>query len=83
MIEQAKGILMAWYGCTPDEAFDLLRRASQHDILMRFGRRGSMAITERPTCFGPPWDGNLSLGVLWRSARPVQATQQNVCLVQQ
>jgi hypothetical protein len=29
MIEQAKGILMAQQGCGPDEAFDLLRRASQ------------------------------------------------------
>ena len=29
VIEQAKGILMAQYRCRPDEAFDLLRRASQ------------------------------------------------------
>jgi AmiR/NasT family two-component response regulator len=29
MIEQAKGILMATYRCGPDEAFDVLRRASQ------------------------------------------------------
>jgi AmiR/NasT family two-component response regulator len=29
VIEQAKGILMARYRCGPDEAFDLLRRASQ------------------------------------------------------
>ena len=29
VIEQAKGILMAQLGCTPDQAFDLLRRASQ------------------------------------------------------
>lgn len=29
-IDQAKGILMAQQGCGPDEAFDLLRRASQH-----------------------------------------------------
>jgi AmiR/NasT family two-component response regulator len=28
-IEQAKGMLMAQQGCTEDEAFDLLRRASQ------------------------------------------------------
>ena len=28
-IEQAKGILMAQTGCSPDEAFDMLRRASQ------------------------------------------------------
>jgi AmiR/NasT family two-component response regulator len=29
VIEQAKGILMARQGCGPEEAFDLLRRASQ------------------------------------------------------
>ena|SRR5215469_14965803 len=29
VIEQAKGILMAQYRCPPEEAFDLLRRASQ------------------------------------------------------
>jgi AmiR/NasT family two-component response regulator len=29
-IEQAKGILMARDRCTPDEAFDMLRRISQH-----------------------------------------------------
>ena len=29
VIEQAKGILMAEYRCSPEEAFDLLRRASQ------------------------------------------------------
>lgn len=29
VVEQAKGILMAQQGCGPDEAFDLLRRASQ------------------------------------------------------
>jgi hypothetical protein len=29
VIEQAKGILMAQHHCGPDEAFDLLRRASQ------------------------------------------------------
>ena len=29
VIEQAKGILICQQGCTPDEAFDLLRRESQ------------------------------------------------------
>jgi AmiR/NasT family two-component response regulator len=29
VIEQAKGILMAQYRCPPEEAFDILRRASQ------------------------------------------------------
>ena len=30
VIEQAKGILMAAEGCTPDQAFEMLVRASQH-----------------------------------------------------
>ncbi|HET6875009.1 MAG TPA: ANTAR domain-containing protein [Acidimicrobiales bacterium] len=30
-IGMAKGILMAREGCTPDEAFDILRRASQRE----------------------------------------------------
>jgi hypothetical protein len=30
VIEQAKSIVMTQLRCTPDEAFDLLRRASQH-----------------------------------------------------
>lgn len=29
VIEQAKGVLMAQSGCTPEEAFQMLRRASQ------------------------------------------------------
>jgi ANTAR domain len=29
VIEQAKGVLIAQQGCSPEEAFDLLRRASQ------------------------------------------------------
>ena len=31
IINQAKGILIALEGCTPDEAFDVLRRASQRE----------------------------------------------------
>ena len=31
VIEQAKGIVMAQQRCGPEEAFDLLRRASQRD----------------------------------------------------
>jgi GAF domain-containing protein len=31
VIEQAKGIIMARSACTPDEAFDVLRRASQRE----------------------------------------------------
>ena len=30
VIEQAKGIIMAQQRCGPEEAFDLLRQASQH-----------------------------------------------------
>jgi AmiR/NasT family two-component response regulator len=30
VIEQAKGIVMAQHQCGPEEAFDLLRRMSQH-----------------------------------------------------
>jgi response regulator NasT len=30
-IEQAKGILMAEHGCSPDEAFDMLSEASQRN----------------------------------------------------
>jgi hypothetical protein len=31
VIEQAKGVLMAWQGCEPDTAFDILRRVSQRE----------------------------------------------------
>ena len=31
VIEQAKGLLMAQHGCTPDEAFAMLMRASQRE----------------------------------------------------
>jgi hypothetical protein len=50
VIEQAKGILMAQSGCQPEEAFDILRRASQRtnvkvrdlaaDIVRRTVERG-------------------------------------------
>ena len=48
VIEQAKGIVMARNGCGPEEAFDLLRRASQRanikvrvlaEQIVRAGRR--------------------------------------------
>ena len=51
VIEQAKGILMAQQRCGPDEAFDLLRRASQRanvkvrvlaaQIIVKFATAGS------------------------------------------
>lgn len=31
VIEQAKGVLMAWQGCDADRAFDILRRVSQRE----------------------------------------------------
>ncbi len=52
VIEQAKGILMATYRCGPDEAWDLLRRASRgggvkaHVLaakLVELARRGQTA----------------------------------------
>ena len=54
MIEQAKGVLMAQHRCGPDEAFDLLRRASQ-----RANVKVSVLaaqIVEQIACPGP--DGN-------------------------
>ena len=51
VIEQAKGILIAQVGCTPDAAFDMLRAAAQranvrvrdlvHDIVDRAASAGS------------------------------------------
>jgi hypothetical protein len=49
VIEQAKGVLMAQAGCQPDEAFDILRRASQRtnvkvrDLAADIVRRASQA----------------------------------------
>jgi AmiR/NasT family two-component response regulator len=58
VIEQAKGVLMAQAGCPPDEAFDILRRASQRtnikvrelaaDIVERASNGGA-----RPSPYGP------------------------------
>jgi AmiR/NasT family two-component response regulator len=47
VIEQAKGVLIAQAGCQPDEAFDILRRASQRtnvkvrDLAAEIVRRAS------------------------------------------
>jgi len=50
VIEQAKGILMAQSGCSPDQAFDLLRRASQHEnVKVRVLAARLVANTAQPT----------------------------------
>ena len=51
VVEQAKGILMATYRCGPEEAFDLLRRASQgrhvkiHVLARRLVEKASHGVT--------------------------------------
>jgi hypothetical protein len=51
VIEQAKGILMFYEHCTPDEAFDLLRRASQRSNVPV--RQIAAGIIERTTAGTP------------------------------
>ena len=52
VIEQAKGILMAQRGCGPEEAFDLLRRASQRfNVPVRVLAARLVHRVQRP---GPP-----------------------------
>jgi hypothetical protein len=57
VIEQAKGVLMAQAGCQPDEAFDILRRASQRtnvkvrDLAAEIVRRASQG-GSRPRAAG-------------------------------
>jgi hypothetical protein len=68
VIEQAKGILMAEAGCGPDEAFDMLRRASQR---MNVPVRDLAAdIVQRTTARGPGRPATGSLRVKHRGARP-------------
>ena len=50
-IEQAKGIIMAQTGCSPDEAFDLLRKASQRGNIPV--RELSLAVVARAGDGGP------------------------------
>lgn len=55
VIEQAKGIIMATKQCTPEEAFDVLRRASQRenrklrDLAAELVERASSPRTNEPT----------------------------------
>jgi len=52
VIEQAKGVLMAQHGCGPEEAFDLLRRASQRfNVPVRVLAARLAHTVQRP---GPP-----------------------------
>jgi hypothetical protein len=63
VIEQAKGVLMAQAGCHPDEAFDILRRASQRtnvkvrdlaaDIVERASQGGARSARSRPRAAPP------------------------------
>ena len=62
VIEQAKGILMAQQRCGPDEAFDLLRRASQRanvkvrvlaaQIIAKLATAGAESRTDSPPLSG-------------------------------
>jgi hypothetical protein len=53
VIEQAKGIVMAQQRCGPDEAFDLLRRASQ-----RFNVKVSVLAARMVEQIASPANGN-------------------------
>jgi hypothetical protein len=76
-IEQAKGIIMARSGVSSDEAFDILRRASQRtnvklrdlaaDIVTRAGRPGGFP---RPASPGSPRSGELARQGPASSGRP-------------
>jgi len=79
VIEQAKGIVMAQQGCGPEEAFDLLRRASQRSNVKRHVlaeqiveqiASGSSASNVTPSRWAPRGLGNRQLGrAMTRSAR--------------
>jgi hypothetical protein len=95
VIEQAKGILMAQQGCGPDEAFDLLRRASQrfnvpvrvlaarlaHGV-QRPGARAVQVLSEKPRVWhAAPAVGALLDEVLEFALRLLHAERGNVQLV--
>ena len=56
VIEQAKGIVMAQQRCGPDEAFDLLRRASQ-----RFNVKVSVLAAQMVEQIASPATGNSAM----------------------
>jgi AmiR/NasT family two-component response regulator len=72
VIEQAKGILMAQYRCRPEEAFDLLRRASQRAnvkvSVLAAQIVEQIASPERRSAGRPP---------LLRSGRPLAASRRD------
>ncbi|MGA4934663.1 ANTAR domain-containing protein [Streptomyces incarnatus] len=52
VIDQARGVLMAAHGCTPDQAWEILREASQHSNTKL--HRIAAAVTASATPGGPP-----------------------------
>ncbi|MEW2623560.1 ANTAR domain-containing protein [Streptomyces sp. NPDC048106] len=52
VIDQARGVLMAAHGCTPDQAWQILRETSQHTNTKL--RRIAAAVTASATAGGPP-----------------------------
>ncbi|MYR84814.1 ANTAR domain-containing protein [Streptomyces sp. SID685] len=52
VIDQARGVLMAAHGCTPDQAWEILREASQHSNTKL--HRIAAAVTASATPDGPP-----------------------------
>ncbi|MFJ6663780.1 ANTAR domain-containing protein [Streptomyces sp. NPDC091383] len=52
VIDQARGVLMAAHGCTPDQAWEILREASQHSNVKL--HRIAAAITASASPGGPP-----------------------------
>ncbi|MEV7501574.1 ANTAR domain-containing protein [Streptomyces sp. NPDC093018] len=52
VIDQARGVLMAAHGCTPDQAWEILREASQHSNTKL--HRIAAAVTASATLDGPP-----------------------------
>ncbi|MGW3205235.1 ANTAR domain-containing protein [Streptomyces sp. NPDC001135] len=52
VIDQARGILMAAHGCTPDDAWDILRETSQRSNTKL--RRVAAAVTASANPGGPP-----------------------------
>jgi AmiR/NasT family two-component response regulator len=72
VIEQAKGILIARSGCQPEEAFDILRRASQRsnvkvrdlaaEIVARAARNGERPARTDSRLVRPPGPAERSAG---------------------
>lgn len=67
-IEQAKGIVMAQTGCGPEEAFDLLRRASQRGNIPV--RELALAVVARAGSGDPGLLGDQDAGISLPRFRP-------------